>query len=67
VIQKPVSHEIRDDHHERVEKFAKDESKIVDVVFIVDVIGEELKLEGKIIYFPSEICHFPSRHFIGKN
>lgn len=43
MIEEPVGHEEGDENDYQVEEFAEDEPEVVDVVLVVNVVGEKLK------------------------
>jgi hypothetical protein len=48
IVQEPVRDEQGGGYHKQVEELAEDESKVVDVVLVVDVGTKELEREKNV-------------------
>ena len=44
VVEEPVGQEERDEDNDQVQELTEDETEVVDVVLVVDVVGEKLKI-----------------------
>ena len=42
VVEEPVGQEERDEDNDQVQELTEDETEVVDVVLVVDVVGEKL-------------------------